>query len=202
MQETDRGLPGVPEAISEAVLDPATPQLSGWFAPAGEEVADSPVSLPEDIRPRSRLFAAGAEALSPAEFLAVIFSAFPGIGDALALELSGRLLAERGRLYGLLRSSPCELIGFVGIGEARVASLLAAAELLKRGWSVQVATARLLALGAIPEPLATSTALAAAVVAAFDHPAGALLATSKKTNVLTLPTRQTARCPPLPAYPF
>jgi hypothetical protein len=134
MQETAHCLPGVPEAISEADLAPATPPLAGWSASA-EEVADSPVPLPEDIRPRSRLFAAGAEALSPAELIAVIFSAFPGSGDALAIELSGRLLAERGGLHGLLRSSPCELIGVAGIGEARAASLLAAAELLKTGWS-------------------------------------------------------------------
>src|SRR4051812_41747898 len=115
MQETARGLRGVPEAISEAVLAiafaPATPPLAGWSASA-EEVADSPVPLPE--------------------LIAVIF---PGTGDALALELSGGLLAERGGLYKLLRASPCELIGVAGIGEARAASLLAAAELLKRGWS-------------------------------------------------------------------
>ena len=61
------------------------------------------------IRPRSRLLAAGAEALSPAELIAVILRAFPGTSDARALELSGRLLAERGGLYGLLRPSPCEL---------------------------------------------------------------------------------------------
>jgi hypothetical protein len=64
MQETAPGLPGVAEAISEAVLAtscaPATPPLAGWSASA-EEVADSPVPLPEDIRPRSRLIAAGAE---------------------------------------------------------------------------------------------------------------------------------------------
>lgn len=68
------------------------------------------------------------------------------------------------------------------------------------GRSLQEATARLLALGALPEPPAASTALSAAVVAAFDHPAGA--ATHKKTNVLTLPPRETARRTPLPAFPF
>ena len=61
MQVTARGLPGVSEAISEAALATATPPLAGWSASA-EEVADSPVPLPEDNRPRSRIFAAGAEA--------------------------------------------------------------------------------------------------------------------------------------------
>jgi len=65
MQVTARGLPGVSQAISEAALATAlataTPPLAGWSASA-EEVADSPVPLPEDNRPRSRIFAAGAEA--------------------------------------------------------------------------------------------------------------------------------------------
>ena len=65
----------------------------------------------------------------------MILSAFPGTSDTLALELSGGLLTERGGLYGLLRFSPCELIGVAGIGEARAASLLAAVELIKRGCS-------------------------------------------------------------------
>jgi len=68
------------------------------------------------------------------------------------------------------------------------------------GRSLQGATARLLDLGAIPEPPAASTALAAAVVAAFDHSVGA--ATSKETNVLTLIPIRTERRPPLPAFPF
>jgi Holliday junction resolvasome RuvABC endonuclease subunit len=66
--------------------------------------------------------------------------------------------------------------------------------------SLQEAAARLLALGAIPEPPAASTALAAAVVAAFDRPAGAAI--GKETNVLTVPPKETARRPPLPAFPF
>ena len=81
-----------------------------------------------------------------------------------------------------------------------VADLLGVLAPRAGGRSLQGATARLLDLGAIPEPPAASTALAAAVVAAFDHPAGA--ATSKKTNVLTLPPRETARRPPLSAFPF
>ena len=76
----------------------------------------------------------------------MILRAFPETSDTRALELSGRLLADRSGLYGLLRSSPCELIGVAGIGEARAASLLAAEELSKREWALQVATARLLAL--------------------------------------------------------
>ena len=81
-----------------------------------------------------------------------------------------------------------------------VADLLRALASRAGGRSLQEATARLLTLGAIPEPPAATTALAAAVVAAFDHPAGA--ATGKDTNVLTLIPRETTRRPPLPAFPF
>ncbi len=54
-------------------------------------------------------------------------------------------------------------------------------------------------MGTLP-PSKLSESNLAAVVAAFDHPAGA--ATSKDTNVLTLTPKETARRPPLPAFPF
>lgn len=92
----------------------------------------SAAALPDELRPRTRLRVAGAEALSSAELLAVVLSAFPGTGDAAALELAGRLVGERGGLHGLLRSSVHELLGVGGIGEARASVLLAAAELGKR----------------------------------------------------------------------
>lgn len=122
---------GALEAISEAALAPASPPLAGWSAPA-EEVADSPVPLPEDIRPRSRIFAAGAGALSPAELLAVLFCALPDTGEKGALDLATRLLSRRGGFHGLLRSSPHEILGVVGVGEAKASAILAAAEIGKR----------------------------------------------------------------------
>ena len=131
MQEPTRGSVGAPEAISEAALAPASPPLAGWSAPA-EEVADSPVPLPEDIRPRSRIFAAGAGALSPAELLAVLFCALPDTGEKGALDLATRLLSRRGGFHGLLRSSSHEILGVVGVGEAKASAILAAAEIGKR----------------------------------------------------------------------
>lgn len=131
MQEHTRGSVGAPEAISEAALAPASPPLAGWSAPA-EEVADSPVPLPEDIRPRSRIFAAGAGALSPAELLAVLFCALPDTGEKGALDLATRLLSRRGGFHGLLRSSSHEILGVVGVGEAKASAILAAAEIGKR----------------------------------------------------------------------
>ncbi len=130
---------GAPDAeqIHEAapVTPGATPMFPGWGPASGAPLSDAPVA--EEMRPRTRLFAAGAEALSPAELLAVVLRAFPGTGDARAIALSGRLLYERGGLYGLLRSSPRELAGVAGIGEAKAAALLAAAELGKRMVSEQ-----------------------------------------------------------------
>ena len=121
-----------PEAVREAVvpLPSASPAFPGWDAPEGHRSPTPP--LPDELRPRARLCAVGAEALSSAELLAVVLSAFPGTGDAAALELAGRIVAERGGLHGLLRSSVHELLGVAGVGEARASALLAAAELGKR----------------------------------------------------------------------
>jgi len=108
----------------------ASPVLDGWAAPAGEDAEDAP--LAEELRPRVRLRSVGAEALSAAELLAVLLSAFPGTTEARALELAGRAISERGGLHGLLRSSVHEVMRTVGLGEAKASGLLVAAELGKR----------------------------------------------------------------------
>ncbi len=121
------------DGVGEAALHlrAASPALPGWFAlEAAATSGHAP--LAEEMRPRTRLLAAGAEALSPAELLAVLFLGFPGTGDAQALELAARLVSERGGLHGLIRSSVHELAGVAGIGEAKASTLLAAAELGKR----------------------------------------------------------------------
>ena len=134
--------PAVSHEVGEAALQlaPANPRIAGWLEQAGNEAADAPGpesatvtgSPAHELRPKVRLLSAGAEALSSAELLALLFSAFPGTGEARALELAGRLLSERGGLHGLLRSSVHELVDTAGVGEARAAALLAAAELGKR----------------------------------------------------------------------
>ena len=98
VSETAAGTPaGAPEGVREAVvpLPTASPAFPGWDA-AGDSRRSQKASLPDELRPRNRLFAAGAEALSSAELLAVLFSAFPGTGDAAAMELAGRLISEGG----------------------------------------------------------------------------------------------------------
>ena len=120
------------EKVREVALrvPAASPVLDGWAAPAGEGAEDAP--LAEELRPRVRLRSVGAEALSAAELLAVLLSAFPGTTEARALELAGRAISERGGLHGLLRSSAHEILGTVGLGEAKASALLVAAELGKR----------------------------------------------------------------------
>jgi hypothetical protein len=131
MQEPAHDFSGVREAMYEAEPALVDLQLAGRSAPV-EEAARGPVPLPEEIRPRSRLREAGAEALSAAELLAVLLCAFPGTNEEGAHDLAVALLRRAGGLHGLLRSSPRELIGIAGIGGARAAALLAAAELGKR----------------------------------------------------------------------
>ena len=85
--EMDSGaLNGTPHGAREAVisLPTASPALPGWDA--SKESRSPAAPLPEELRPRNRLLAAGPESLSSAELLAVLFAAFPGTGDAAALE--------------------------------------------------------------------------------------------------------------------
>lgn len=127
-----------PKAREAAVLHQAafenptgTLRLSGWPDPTRETDATEK-TMAEELRPRTRLRSAGAESLSAAELLAVLFSAFAGTSEAQALELAGRAISEAGGLHGLLRSPIHELVATAGVGKAKASVLLAAAELGKR----------------------------------------------------------------------
>jgi DNA repair protein RadC len=82
-------------------------------------------------RPRERLLALGAGALTDAELLAV----FLGSGNAreCALATSHRLIRTCGGLRGLLQRPAAEAIALPGLGPARWARLAAALELARRG---------------------------------------------------------------------
>ncbi len=81
--------------------------------------------LPPDERPRERLLAKGAEALTEAELLAIIIR--DGTRRESALDLARRLLAESDNsLGGLSRKSIAELCKTHGIGPARAAQVKAA----------------------------------------------------------------------------
>ncbi len=139
-------------AISQARVSVAAPAI---LVPAPMPVAStppqSPVSNPqsptqkpsatyttvtriadmhEDERPRERLLAYGAAALSNAELLAILLRV--GIHGENAVMLAQRLLTTFGGLPGLSRASAQELGALKGLGEAKACQLLAALELGKR----------------------------------------------------------------------
>jgi DNA repair protein RadC len=85
--------------------------------------------LPEDQRPRERLFRNGVHALSDYELLAIVLGA--GTAGDHALALAERLLADGG-LQGIRRRGPAALLHVRGIGRARAAQVAAALEIGRR----------------------------------------------------------------------
>lgn len=85
----------------------------------------------EEDRPREKLAAQGAEALSNAELLAILIGS--GSTDESAVELMKRILNScNNSLNTLGKMSIRELMTFKGIGEAKAIAILAACELGKR----------------------------------------------------------------------
>ncbi len=85
---------------------------------------------PEGERPRERLVAHGAQALSDAELIAVILGT--GTTGRSALDLARDALTRFGGLSGLLASGPGELATIDGLGPAKSAQLQAVLELARR----------------------------------------------------------------------
>lgn len=83
--------------------------------------------LPEMDRPRERLQAAGAPALSNAELLAILLRT--GSQKESALAQAQSLLARFDGPAGLARATFAELVSHHGIGEAKAAQIKAALEL-------------------------------------------------------------------------
>jgi DNA repair protein RadC len=86
--------------------------------------------LPLEQRPRERLFAFGAEALSDAELLALVLR--HGLPGESAVDLATGLLTEFGGLSALAAALPEELAGRAGMGAAKTAALVAAFRLGRR----------------------------------------------------------------------
>jgi DNA repair protein RadC len=85
---------------------------------------------PTEERPREKLLARGARALSDAELLAVFFGS--GLRGQSAVDLGRALLQRHGGLRALLSKDPAELRRERGLGAARCARLCAALELATR----------------------------------------------------------------------
>lgn len=86
--------------------------------------------MPEDLRPRERMLAVGAQALSNAELLAILLRT--GTPQETALEMAQRLLSQPGGLRYLAEASLEELKEQRGIGLAKAAQIKAAIELGRR----------------------------------------------------------------------
>ncbi len=86
--------------------------------------------LHETERPRERLAAQGAQALSNAELLAILLRV--GVRGENAVQMGQRLLQDMGGLPGLHRATFDEVCRQKGIGPAKAAQLKAAIELGRR----------------------------------------------------------------------
>ncbi|MBA2280186.1 MAG: DNA repair protein RadC [Acidimicrobiia bacterium] len=84
-------------------------------------------AVPAHERPRERLLARGAEALSERELLALVLR--NGALGQSALDLAAELLADYGCLAALAAARPEELAVKRGIGDAKAAALVAAFQL-------------------------------------------------------------------------
>lgn len=91
----------------------------------------SPQHLPSEMRPREKLLARGAAALSNTELLALLLRT--GLAGKNVLQLADELLQEFRGLSGLLHAQPDELRRIKGLGgSAKRAELLAVLELARR----------------------------------------------------------------------
>jgi DNA repair protein RadC len=87
--------------------------------------------LPEPERPRERLLAHGAGALSTPELLALILNESGTEGNSVLL-LAQEILGKHSSLDELCRVRPKELMRFKGVGPAKAAQLKAVFELAAR----------------------------------------------------------------------
>jgi len=87
-------------------------------------------ALPVQDRPRERLLALGAGALSDQELLAILLRS--GTRGTGATELAASLLSAHGGVHGLASVRPEELAAATGVGLAKAAALVAAFELGRR----------------------------------------------------------------------
>lgn len=93
--------------------------------------------LPPDARPREKLIARGAGALSDAELLALVLRT--GVAGTSVLALAQQLIERFGGLAGLLHAQPEDLKAIKGLGgNAKRAELLAVLELARRALAEQL----------------------------------------------------------------
>ena len=92
--------------------------------------------LPADARPREKLLARGAAALSDAELLALLLRT--GTAGRGVLQMAQELLDRFGGIAGLLHASADDLKRIKGLGPAKRAELVAVLELARRALAQQL----------------------------------------------------------------
>jgi DNA repair protein RadC len=90
----------------------------------------TPAMSPLAERPRERLLAHGAQALSDAELVALFLGT--GMRGRSALAVARDLLGRFGRISRLLAAARAEVVAVPGVGEARSAQIAAVMELARR----------------------------------------------------------------------
>ena len=123
-------------------------------------------TMPESDRPRERLLREGGRALSDGELVAVLLRT--GRPGRSALDMARELLSERGGLAGLATADGSSLRRR-GLGEAKMAAVLAACEIARR-----LAKARLANRDVFVNPASTAAYLVLRYASADQEVFGAL----------------------------
>jgi DNA repair protein RadC len=97
---------------------------------------------PQSERPRERLLAQGAAALSDAELLAIFLRV--GVTGRSALDLAGDLLSQFKGINALFAASVADFTRIKGLGQAKYVQLIAAHELARRALVEQLQREELL----------------------------------------------------------
>lgn len=95
---------------------------------------------PEDDRPREKLLARGAEALSNSELLAILLRT--GIKGTSAVELGRRMMEKFGSFRNMSHTDMRQWKEFKGLGPAKIAQIQAALEIGRRFRDVEVQEAK------------------------------------------------------------
>jgi DNA repair protein RadC len=103
--------------------------------------------LPPDARPREKLLARGAGALSDAELLALLLRT--GVEGKNVVALAQEIVDKFGGISGLLHANSDALKSIKGLGPAKKAELMAVVELSRRALAEQMAEKPLLDMSSV-----------------------------------------------------
>ncbi|MGI4788569.1 MAG: RadC family protein [Janthinobacterium lividum] len=118
--------PEPPAAAQATRRKPKTPPDPETALVVRDRYSPAIKDLPSDERPRERLHAYGAQALTTAELIAILIQT--GNAQRSAVSLGEFLLAEFGSIKGVATASLEQLAGVKGLGAAKASQIKAAIE--------------------------------------------------------------------------